>query len=508
MVCGVTMLRPLRKMTMGLVLAACTNEGLPPHGEALVVVDTNAPVPRVVSRLRIDVYADDGTWIASRDDLRPDPRDWPTTFSVGTEATSRAAWIRLRAYPEGRRARYSGHIHASFAELYLKRPEGNGEPRLWRDGEDRTPEFEPDPAVTIDRLVRLRLAEGERVTARVLLSGACTGTMPRLTPWRAAETCVEKAGILEQVREVETERGIIKDGNTRVAAWGDEPCPEAAQNDRICVPGGAFVFGDRFYGDPARDQVGTPLAERVTRVSRFFIDRTEFTVARYRRLLASGFAPPVPVGTYEKDDIGRDPVKGCTLSEAPRGREDAPLSCVPWETARAACEHEGGDLPTEAQWEYAALAAGRPQKTLYPWGDDEPSCTRVVYGRAGFADECKSLGSDLTVTVSRGDRNPLGILDLTGSMSEHMRDTLLPFSDPCWTGAPLDNPTCLLPPLSGCPNVANPACLDDPGLVHGLRGGSWLDSAADLRIVSRQHGHRRGRPATTIEGFRCVYPAN
>src|SRR5689334_12769090 len=72
---------------------------LPPRGEALIVVDTNLPVPRVASRLRIDVFTDDGRWIATRDEARPDPRDWPTSFSVYTddEARPHVLLVRLRA---------------------------------------------------------------------------------------------------------------------------------------------------------------------------------------------------------------------------------------------------------------------------------------------------------------------------------------------------------------------------------------------------------------------------
>ena len=63
------------------------------------------------------------------------------------------------------------------------------------------------------------------------------------------------------------------------------------------------------------------------------------------------------------------------------GREDYPLPCASWRLARAFCQSQGGDLPTEAQWEYAASAAGRPYKTLYPWGDDDPTCARAIVQR-------------------------------------------------------------------------------------------------------------------------------
>ena len=153
---------------------------LPPHGEALVVVDTDLPVPRVVSRLRVDLYEPDGTWFASRDDVRPDPRDWPTSFSVvdDDDSRERVVLVRLRAYLEGRLVRYRGIVYASPGDLLRALPDGDGQPRLLSDGADATPELEPDPTVTVDRIVRVRLVPGTRGRVSVVLRGACAGALP------------------------------------------------------------------------------------------------------------------------------------------------------------------------------------------------------------------------------------------------------------------------------------------------------------------------------------------
>ena len=42
------------------VLCACAPAAPPPHGEILVNVDTDLPVVRAVSQLRVDSYAGDG----------------------------------------------------------------------------------------------------------------------------------------------------------------------------------------------------------------------------------------------------------------------------------------------------------------------------------------------------------------------------------------------------------------------------------------------------------------
>src|SRR5258706_15399776 len=82
---------------------------LPPLGEVVLAVDTDAPVPELVSRLRVDFFAKDGKWLDSRDVLQADPRDWPATFSVYTEEQAhREVILRLRGYREGRLRRYEG----------------------------------------------------------------------------------------------------------------------------------------------------------------------------------------------------------------------------------------------------------------------------------------------------------------------------------------------------------------------------------------------------------------
>ena len=82
-------------------LAACTSSP-EPLGEALVVVQTDASIPRRVGRLRIDVYGADGALLESRELSAPSPRDWPISFSVVADRDAeRFVTVRLRAYPRG-----------------------------------------------------------------------------------------------------------------------------------------------------------------------------------------------------------------------------------------------------------------------------------------------------------------------------------------------------------------------------------------------------------------------
>jgi hypothetical protein len=171
-------------------------------------------------------------------------------------------------------------------------------------------------------------------------------------------------------------------------------------------------------------------------MSPFYLDQTEVTVAAFR---ASGLAKmddPVP---YLRDPISFDPSEGtdsqyfwCTFSEAPGAgpppdSEALPVNCVKAETARAFCQArgDGSDLPTEAQFEYAAGGvAGFP----YVWGTDDPTCADAVFGRAGlgavveFYGTCRApqdTGGPLAPRSGKRDRLDLEggtVYDLAGNL--------------------------------------------------------------------------------------------
>ena len=429
-----------------------------PDGEVIVATDTDLPVPAVVSRLRIDIYTQDGQWLATRDDVRPDRRDWPTSFSLYHDDPSNegVALVRLRAYPEGRLIRYTGIVYAAYQELLHGAPVGNGQPRLVIDGQDRTPEFEPDPLVTIDRVVRVRLSYGKVGRIQVLLTGDCAGRMPQLSTWTEARSCIDASRELWPIDDepVEPATGALND--SRAGTWGLSPCPAGSDTSspRVCIPGGGFILGDAFF--LGSDGLGGalplhPRPERIVRISRFELERDEVSVGQYRSALAAGLVPPVAVGVYEKDGPpGADPSYSCTFSASPRDREGYPLSCVSWSTARAYCRFMAGDLPTEAQFEYAAVAAGGLSKTSYPWGEQPPDCSRAVYARSYAYADCLAQGAGVQPLQSGlAELHPLGLHNLVGSLREHVLDTLAPYTDACWTSAPVIDPACLLAPREG-----------------------------------------------------------
>jgi formylglycine-generating enzyme required for sulfatase activity len=386
------------------------------------------------------------------------------------------------------------------------------------------------PDATVDRLVLVRLRPDETGAVHVTLHGACAGTMAKIgsangtIDFASAESCVDT----ENVRAPATETPFDDDAVARASVQGsfvvNEPCdaPVSADGGAICVPGGLLRMGAEIVAELPGAFATTP--ERIATIGRFWMDKNEVTVRDMRAAIANGLA--LDSSMLQTNDLFLkdgtvDPAQAasgdpyaqlCTYSSATLGRDDYPVNCISWAGARAYCKMHGGDLPTEAQWEYAATTAGKPRKTRFPWGDDLATCDRAVFGRGvpggsvlGVIGTCTAMGArplPRSVTTADGhdgkpgDVTPLGIVNLGGSMTEWVKDSWLAYDDPCWAAAPLRDPT----------------CWEENARFRPLRGGSWVDDNIGPSSL------RLGQPAsvgafsptatyaeTVMVGFRCAY---
>ncbi len=375
-------------------------------------------------------------------------------------------------------------------------------PRLVSDGRDNTPPKEPREEVSSEAFALVDVASGAVRTARLVLGGDCVGKAARVPA--ISERRLDVAGVLgcEAGRMVAPHLLVTAAGppakapSTLLGAYAKaEACAQTADG-RLCVPGGMMVLGsDLFTG--IGDTSTTP--ERIVRFPTFYIDKDEFTVAEFRAARAAGYT--LPAGSYvlatEAPLAPRelDYKKLCTYSKANLNREDMPLNCVTWPVARDLCRQRGGELPTEAAWEYVARKAGKPSATLYPWGNEEPTCDRAIYDRVfqgpqtGICAPTPALEGPQPRSVVSGDVTPLGVRNLAGSLDEWTLDAFAPYTQSCWLGAPIDAPRC---ELSGAP-------------YRTFRGASYASVGSVLASPLRDRIPVMD-PSAGI-GFRCVYPS-
>ncbi|MEN8149041.1 MAG: SUMF1/EgtB/PvdO family nonheme iron enzyme [Planctomycetota bacterium] len=144
--------------------------------------------------------------------------------------------------------------------------------------------------------------------------------------------------------------------------------------------GGAEV---RFPGTFPKDMVYVPAGGGVDRP--FFIDRYE-----------------VSIGQFKGFDSGYEPgVKGSGDEVAAHG--------INFRQANGYARSVGKQLPTEAQWLWAAFKGGNAR---YPWGVDSPSKARCRIGASGPG----------PVRDCEEGESPFGVRNLAGNVWEWLRD--------------------------------------------------------------------------------------
>jgi hypothetical protein len=227
---------------------------------ALVIVDTDSAVPSLVGRLRVDLYtaSDPPRWYDSFDTLLLDPQKWPTSFGVysADPEQEHTVLVRLRAYPDGGTRDYRGERFQPRVVLTAginpediaasPPPTNPPAPSLLKNGLDMTPTSEPQPGVSIDRLFYVRVRPQTYGAVRVVLRGACTGTMADLF---GKATCVDTENARLPVAEEPLDPDTTLPASLQGAFAAATPCAASAPaptpglyDDRICVPGGGFIF--------------------------------------------------------------------------------------------------------------------------------------------------------------------------------------------------------------------------------------------------------------------------
>jgi formylglycine-generating enzyme required for sulfatase activity len=128
-----------------------------------------------------------------------------------------------------------------------------------------------------------------------------------------------------------------------------------------------------------------------------------------------------------------------TWTPSPGNQENLPINCVNWYQAYAFCIWDGGFLPSDAEWEYAAT--GGSQQREYPWGTAAPGTANqyAIYGcnYPNGSASCPGVTSIAPVGTATLGAGLWGQLDLAGNMWEWALD---------W----LDSTTTYVNPCSDC----------------------------------------------------------
>lgn len=483
-------LRVTPVVSCALALVGCSDppqKVLPPLGQVLLYVDTDAPLPPppgttrhpdepapLFDRMRIDVF--------------------PPGARKPCASCSREFGLD--------REQVEQH-HNSFAVTPTPGRTGYvARLRLFRRSAVRT--GEPPPVSTIDSYVALPRVEQEgrvEVTARLLVDDLGT-----------------TQGSLES--PVEPEPGKLP---SLVGSWpaaARVPCRGKPRAGEACVPGGAFWMGNPLLG-VAEDGSDASLTRLVT-LSPFFVDLHETTVADFR---ATGLATLDEQGAHAQDPLegaranrtlaqeGKVPLTPsdkpyyCDYAATVDADETEPealaLNCVTWQTARQYCVARGADLPTSAQYEYIA---GALESKTYVWGNEGSGlrCADVSLDRSGvgyFYDGSRGTcrpqgeaGGPQPPGSGRLDRLALGereVVDLAGNVSEWMLDDWNRPSEPCWSGhALMHDPLCM--------------GLGADGDLRTTMGGSWITLPVPAASAFGRDPHQ---PVPWI-GFRCARPGD
>jgi formylglycine-generating enzyme required for sulfatase activity len=271
---------------------------------------------------------------------------------------------------------------------------------------------------------------------------------------------------------------------------GTSPCCDSA-----LVPGGPF---HRSYdvGTDALFQYALWLWPAT--VSDFQLDTYEVTVGRFREFVNAGTStqtnPPMTGAGGRTlngmaDQGGWDPTWNASLTadadalvaavkcnatyqtwtDTSGANENLPMNCITWYEAMAFCTWDGGFLPTEAEWNYAA--AGGAEQRAYPWSNP-PSSVTIDCSHANYFDNIAYCASHPKGALNRvGSESPDGDgrwrqADLGGNVSE-------------WTFDQYDDPYVL--PCDDCAAMTSTGALS----IRMVRGGRFDYVATLLRGAQR-----------------------
>lgn len=306
------------------------------------------------------------------------------------------------------------------------------------------------------------------------------------------------------------------------------------REDMVLIPGGHFRMGSAgFYPEEA------PVRE--VEVHGFSIDRGPVTVAQFARFVEeTGYLtvaerPPDPADYPQADpsllcegSAVFHPTPGPVALNDPShwwayvpgadwrhpwgpdsdnsGRVDHPVTHVAFDDAQAYADWAGKQLPSEAEWEYAAR--GGLDGANFAWGGDERPEGQLManFWQGDFPwRNTGAKGWRGTSPVGLFPANGFGLYDVTGNVWEWTTD----YYSSQGAGSEAVGSACCKPPLN--PHVETPDASYDVGRAGAsiprrvIKGGSHLCAPSYcLRYRPAARQAEAVDTSTSHIGFRCI----
>lgn len=272
-------------------------------------------------------------------------------------------------------------------------------------------------------LGRTLVSVGLLFTAACAASPSAESTQPKL--WADPPRPVAKAApAQDRPIAAEAPRADIALAKSTVAPKAPPTCDaHPLCNGESCCT--AIALPEGTYRDDKAGEV---------HVAGFILDKYELTVGRVEAWERAGSPTPAEGAVIGHDSAGK-PVTWKAGFAVQKGKElqgwarydtwqtknaVLPKNFLDWYTAAAVCAMDGGRLPSDAEWRYAAV--GGEEDRTYPWGSAPQTPERAIYNCTGNGDVSCSLADIPAVGSRPAGAGRWGHMDLAGSMFEWTAD--------------------------------------------------------------------------------------
>lgn len=315
------------------------------------------------------------------------------------------------------------------------------------------------------------------------------------------------------------------------------------QSQILPIPAGTFEMGDHAGlggGDTKHPSDEVPLHQ--VQITAFSMGKYEVTNAEYVEFLNDALAQKQ---VEEKNGYALWSATGDTLTldqnatdsthlsfngtfAVKSDKEQHPIANLRWKGAIAYCNwasqklglnsvynlstgqadfsQNGIRLPSEAEWEYAALGGLKDPYPIFPWGNDTNQSGQYANWQnsgdpyesgtypwttpVGFYNGAKHLKSEFNWPGPQSEyqtmdaKNGYGLYDISGNVWEYANDWYL---NPYYAQSPLQDPE--------GPSEAAAGAMPDGKKYKAMRGGNWYNGAEYYghgRISNRNPSYFRG----------------